>query len=79
MHPNLLGSFNYDNHLCLLFGSIFPWSRDRLIFHRLFSVVNSTSYPRFNDGGSRVQNALHLPQGRDHKKITGDNSRHRVS
>lgn len=37
------------------------------------------SYPRFNDGGPRVQNALHLPQGRDDKKITGDNSGHGVS
>lgn len=41
--------------------------------------VPSTSYPCFNDGGSRVQNALHLPQGRDDKKITSDDSGHRVS
>lgn len=39
----------------------------------------ATSYPRFNDGGSRVQNALHLPQGRDDKKITSDNGGHGVS
>lgn len=39
----------------------------------------STSYPRFNDGGSRVQNALHLPQGRDDKKITSDDGGHGVS
>lgn len=38
-----------------------------------------TRQPCFDDGGSRVQNALHLPQGRDDKKITSDNSRHRVS
>lgn len=37
------------------------------------------SYPRFDDSGPRVQNALHLPQRRDDKKITGDNSGHRIS
>lgn len=48
--------------------------------HRLrLPKIPCASYPRFNDGGSRVQNALHLPQGRDDKKITGDNGGHGVS
>lgn len=36
-------------------------------------------YPGFNDGGPRVQNALHLPQSRNHKQVTRHHSRHRVT
>lgn len=55
------------------FDSVFLGQKVRLPW------LPCASYPRFNDGGPRVQNALHLPQGRDDKKITGDNSGHGVS
>lgn len=51
------------------------WERDEVRMSQLPCV----SYPRFDDGGPGVQNTLHLSQGRDDKKITGDNSRHGIS
>lgn len=51
------------------------WESDEVRMSRLPCM----SYPRFDDGGPGVQNTLHLSQGRDDKKITGDNSRHGIS
>lgn len=36
-------------------------------------------YPRFDDCRSRIQNALHLPQSRNHKQVTRHHSGHWVT
>lgn len=36
-------------------------------------------YPRFDDCRSRIQDALHLPQSRNHKQVTRHHSGHWVT